>query len=59
MSPTKRNRVIRNNAGRTVACKTTSVNLEQKQVDFLKANNINLSGFIRKAVDALMVKKGA
>lgn len=34
----------------------TSVNLEQKQLDFIKKFNINLSAFVRQKIDNLMRK---
>tara|TARA_R110000868_G_scaffold411564_2_gene705370 strand:+ start:1045 stop:1227 length:183 start_codon:yes stop_codon:yes gene_type:complete len=34
--------------------KTTSVNLELKQIDFLRAKNLNLSLMVRDLIDELM-----
>ena len=35
---------------------TTSINLDENQIEFIKKYNINLSAFMRKKVDELMEK---
>lgn len=54
MSAPKLDRFIKDKQGDKVLMKTTSVNLEQRQLDFLKRHNLNLSKIIRERLQELM-----
>lgn len=54
MNAPKLERFIKDKSGDKTPMATTSVNLEKRQLDFLKLHNLNLSKIIREHLDSLI-----
>ncbi len=52
----KLDKYIKNKQGEKVLMKTTSLNLEERHLEFLRAKDLNLSKMIRDFLDELMLE---